>query len=347
MAVFSSCNEAVPSGHEHNFSGGWISDGSSHWKVCEGQDCQVRSGFSAHSFEENNDDPNNPVIICSTCGYIKKLEDHTHTYDRKFYSDSEHHWRRCTKMGCAEKKDIVAHVFGNPDVIQEPKRILKTDRCVDCGYSTVSVYDISSVIKDAGAWNVAFKTLDLSNYSARVIKRNSDNSVYNENSVAIADDGAYYCDSGKAEYYTVKNGKGFTTYQRSEYALNPTAPFVKLDNGSDSYYKTAMNNTYMHVSFENNFELFEYDLEKGEYVCNDDISATIYNADGTVSTRKIYCYDITVRMVDGKINYISMKYYFEEEGKDLYTRILTYYNIGMTNVKVPVEVVENSVLPLK
>ena len=345
--VFSSCKEQASVGHEHKFSEEWSKDESDHWKVCGEDGCQVRSSVAAHSFKEDNTDPNSPIVKCEICGYVKSVEDHSHIYGDEYYSNGESHWHRCTKSGCAQKKEIIPHAYGNPSIIQEPNRIIKTDSCVDCGYRTVSVYDISSVIKDSEAWNIAFKTLDLSNYSAKVIKIKNDKTEYNENSVAVADDGAYYCDNGKLEYYTVKNNGVFTTYQRVDYAIDRTAPFVKLSSTSDASYKAAKNGTYMHVSFEDNFEIFEYDLERGEYVCNDDIAATIYNADGSVMEREIYCYGITVRMVDGKINYISMNYYFAEEGRELYTRTLTYYNIGMTNVTLPQEIVENAITPLQ
>ena len=134
----------------------------------------------------------------------------------------------------------------------------------------------------------------------------------------------------------------FVTYRRMEYSYNLNTPFTKLTDETDYLYKGAKNNTFMHVSFEDNFELFSYDYEKGEYVCSEDISAITYKSDGTVDERKIYCYDITVRIVDGKINYISMNYYFEDEGRELYLRTLTYENIGMTVVKVPSEVVEGA-----
>ena len=338
-----SCLNNNSDGHEHDFSGVWNYDESNHWKSCGVDDCGRPSDVGTHSFAENIDDPENPVIKCTVCGYTKTVEDHPHTFSEGYSSSSEKHWHRCTKIGCAYKNDVVEHIYGNPDIAQSADRIFITDRCVDCGYSMVNVYDISSVIQDGDAWNLAFKTLDLSNYSAKATREKRDKTDYNENSVFIADDAAYYCDNGKLEYYTVNNDGIFTTYVRENYETDKTTPFRVLSNRTDQDYESAKIGTNMHVSFEDNFELFEYDLQKGEYVCQQEISAKIYNVDGTVSDEKIYCYDITVRIIDGKINYISMSYYFENEGRELYNRNLVYYNIGMTNVKIPADVIANAV----
>ena len=288
------------------------------------------------------DDPENPAIKCTVCGYIKPVEDHVHIFSEGYLSNATKHWHRCTKIGCNHKNDSTEHIYVYEEARYGNNKIFFPERCVDCGYSKVTVIEESTVIKDEDAWNRAFKTLDLSNYSGKATTESKDKTEYNENSVAIAGDAAYYCDNGILEYYTVNEDGVFTTYVRENYGTDTSVLFKKLSNRTNQDYNSAKNGTYMHVSFEGNFNYFEYVPQKGEYVCNQEIGAKIYNADGTEKEDRIYCYDITVRIIAGKISYISMKYYFESEGRDAYARTLVYYNIGMTAVKVPADVVKNA-----
>ena len=339
LSALTSCLEEDSGGHEHDFSGAWKSDENQHWKVCTDEDCNRASDVSSHSFAENMDDPENPAIKCTVCGYIKPVKDHEHEISEGYLSNASNHWHRCTEMGCNHKYDVIEHAYGNPDITQGNNRYFITERCVDCGHSKLKVYDISTTIKNDAEWNLAFATLELTNYSGKQTTESKDKKIYYENSVAIADDAAYYCDNGKLEYYTVNNDGVFTTYYRKDYEEG--APYIKLSNRTDEDYENAKLGTYMRGDFVDNFALFEYDVQKGEYVCSQDIRAEIYE-NGELSDEKVFCYDITVRIIGGKVSYISMKYYFEDEGKDAYTRTLVYYNIGMTAVKVPASVIASA-----
>ena len=341
LSALTSCLEEDSGGHEHDFSAAWISDENQHWKLCKGEDCNRTSDVSTHSFAENMDDPENPAIKCTVCGYIKAVDPHSHEFSEGYLSNATNHWHRCTEMGCNHKNDVIEHVYGNPEVKFANNRYFVTERCVDCGYSKVISDEISTTIQNEEEWRYAFNSLkleNLTNYSGKQTTESKDKKEYYENSVFIANDAAYYCDAGILEYYTVNNGGVFTTYYRGGEKYKSDDPFIMRSNQSNLNYEEAKKGTYMHGDFENNFELFEYDYQNGEYVCNQDIRAEIYEK-GKLSDKEVYCYDITVRIKNGEVNYISMKYYFKDQGKSAYTRTLVYYNIGMTSVKVPAEVI--------
>lgn len=335
LTMFASCDD-----HEHKFaSEKWASDSDYHWHPCEAKDgCKEKSGKAEHTFAPSVDKDGNPVNKCTVCGKtnnkVSTAPEHECAFAGEYQYSENFHWYPCTQEGCYETSGKAEHAYGNPDVTYGDGKIITKYTCVDCGYENVNEEKVDTVVDNAVSWNEMFKNFKLTNFTMDVFLTR-DGQTKNNHCV-VTESSAYYHIEDSTEFYTVRNDDGTcTTYYKY------SGGFEKLDNTSDEYLVGAQTETVIQVSFEENFEKFTYDPKTASYVCAEEIECVYYDFDGTVDGTLI-CYDNVVKITDGKISYIEAKYYMKGDEDRNYSFSFIYYNIGISAVTIPQDVIDGA-----
>ena len=336
--------------HDHVFDKNkWAKDSDYHWHPCTAEDdCSAMGDKEEHDFEVTLDENGNLVNVCTVCGArnskVSTAPEHEHTFAAEYQSSENFHWFPCTVEGCYEMDGKSEHVYGNPEVTYADKKITTKYICVDCGYEKVEEQEVKTEVDNAVSWNEAFKNFKLTNFSMIVEHKYSSGNTH-QNHCIVTDNAAYYCIPGSREFYTVKNADGTcSTYGRH----GSESVFAKMEDTSDSYLVGAQTETVLQISFEDNFDKFTYDKATASYVYEGEITSKYYAFDGTLYGDLI-CYDNVVKITDGKISYIEAKYYFpsdSEESRANDTASFVYYNIGVSEVEIPVAVIEGKEVAL-
>ena len=338
VAVLASCNT-----HEHVFAtDAWTFDDDYHWRACTAEEgCKEQSEKAEHDFEVIIGDDGNPVNSCKVCGAtntnVQTAPEHEHEFADEFSANNNFHWHACKVEGCYETPDKAEHAFGNPEVTYADKKIIIKRVCIDCAYEAIEEQEVETEVDNSVSWNEAFKNFKLTNFTMEVY---FDYSGYKHvNHCVVTDTAAYYCIPDAKEYYTVPNSDGtYTTYARS----GSENHFWKVSDNSNKWLIAAQTETVIQVSFEDNFDKFVYDEASGSYVCADPIGARAYMPNGE-DYMDMFCYNNVVKLTDGKISYIEAEYYFEESEKLTQKKSFKYYNIGISAVEVPRDVIDNAV----
>ncbi len=336
LTLCASCND-----HEHKFSASkWASDSDYHWHPCEAKDgCKEKGSKAEHTFAPSVDKDGNPVNRCTVCGKtndkVSTAPEHECSFTDTYQYSENFHWYPCTQEGCYEMKGKAEHAFGNPDVTYSDGKIITKYTCVDCKYENVTEEKVDTVVDNAVAWNEMFKNFKLTNFTMDVFFKSAD--YTRNNHCVVTESSAYYHIGGGREFYTVKNADNTcTTY------YNYDGGFRKLNDTSDAYLVGAQTETVIQVSFEENFEKFTYDAASGSYICNELIVCQYYGFDGTLNEDSLNCYESVVKIVDGKISYISAKYYIGDTKPESGESSFVYYNIGISAVTIPQEIIDNA-----
>lgn len=342
LLTFASCD--VPE-HEHTFADEWKSDADFHWHACTVEGCTAEDGKAAHTFEVTTDADGKPINKCTVCEAtntdVPTAPEHEHTFAETFSTSDNFHWYACTTEGCFETKDKTEHSFGNPEVTYEDGKITTKYVCVDCGFVKTEEQTVKTEVDDAVSWDEAFKNFELVNFTVEIrFESVKDPTKVHINNCVITEKDAYYHIPGSVEYYAVTNDDGTcSTYIRYG---EDDKPFMLLNDKSDEYLVGAQTETVIRVSFEQNFEKFTYDEATASYVTNEIIDAECFTSEGSVLA-VLHCYDSVVKITDGKISYIESKYYFDEEDLDEEIFSFKYYNIGISAVEIPQDVIDGAI----
>lgn len=338
MATLTACEE-----HEHVYdTTKFVSDEDFHWYACQEQACQARGAMDAHNFEKT---ANGLSLVCTICGKTVEANtagDHEHVAKSEWTQGSNYHWHACETAGCTERLDQEEHYFGDPKISQSANLIRRTYTCETCAYEKIEETEIDSVIDGEASWDQAFSNLELVNFSMFVYFYEA-GEVAHTNHCRVTETSAYYHIQDYTEFYTTQNDDQttYTTYYRE----HKESPFYLLDDTSNSYLVAAQTETIIKISYENYFDLFEYNEALGSYVYDGTVETIAYYPDGTPYPRQMYCYNNVIKVADGKISYIECDYYFEgdwEYNQDGNKASFIYYDIGMTTVTVPLEVKKNA-----
>lgn len=98
----------VGCGHEHTFVSDWSSDAENHWHLCDAEDCEEKSEFSAHTFgewqvtvEATETSKGTRVKTCTVCSYevSEVINELTHVHSMKHVEAKE---ANCTTEGNIE-----------------------------------------------------------------------------------------------------------------------------------------------------------------------------------------------------------------------------------------------------
>lgn len=338
LTMFASCND-----HEHKFaSQKWASDSDYHWHPCEAKTgCKEKGSKAEHTFAPSVDKDGNPVNKCTVCGKtndkVSTAPEHECAFSDKYQHSENFHWYPCTQEGCYEMNGKAEHAYGNPEVTYEDGKIITKYTCVDCGYEKVNEEKVDTVVDNAVAWNEMFKNFKLTNFTMDVFLTR-DGQTKNNHCV-VTESSAYYHIEGSTEFYTVKNDDDTcTTYYKN---FDNEGRFEKLKDTSNEYLVGAQTEPVIQVSFEENFEKFTYDSKTASYVCKEEIECIYYDFKGTENGTLI-CYDNVVKITDGKISYIEAKYYMKGDEERDYDYSFIYYNIGISAVTIPQDVIDGA-----
>ena len=348
-------------GHEHEFSADkWEMDMDYHWRPCvASDDCGEQGSKGAHEFEPVTAEDGTVIAACKVCGatdeILTNLEngtdgedgsettvtvlEHDHVYKEDLSADERYHWYGCQTEGCGAQKEKNGHAFGNPEVTYGDNQLTVKKVCVDCGYEKITKEEVKTEVDNAVSWDNAFKNFKLKNFTMDVYFKSPN--YTHTNHCVVTDDRAFYSIPGSNEFYTFSNGDGtYTTYCMA-YDINS---YVKMEDTSNSYLIGAQTETVIQVSFESNFDKFTYDEATASYVSKETIACEFYHFDGTPYGETLYCYDSTVKLTNGTISSIEAKYYIGEPNPEGYEQYFKYYNIGITALEIPQEVIDGSIL---
>ena len=126
----------------HNLANGWMSDNSSHWRVCQ-NDSTERINYALHNWDSGHvekpatcKEEGIALYTCTVCGKsitrsIAKIE---HVKSKDWEADANSHWRTC--QICGEKFETASHTLGEAQVTKEPTCIedgVSVRQCSVCG----------------------------------------------------------------------------------------------------------------------------------------------------------------------------------------------------------------------
>lgn len=338
-ATLAACEE-----HEHVYdTSQFIADEDYHWYACQEPACQMRGAMDAHNFEKT---ANGLSLVCTVCGKTVAANtagEHDHVAAEEWTQGSNYHWHACEVSGCTERIDEQEHYFADPVIVQSANMIRRTYTCETCGYEKIEETEIDSVIDGEASWDQAFSNLEMVNFSMYVRFYRA-GALEHTNHCRVTETSVYYNIEGFTEFYSVQNDDEttYTTYYRD----SSRNPFSLLDNTTDAYLVSAQTETMLKISYESYFDLFEYDETLGAYVYDGTVETVAYLPDGTPYPEQMYCYNNVVKVADGKISYIECDYYFEGDFEYMGEgdrASFVYYDIGMTSVTIPLDVIENAI----
>ena len=338
---------------KHEFATEFSFDDSYHFRKCTEDGCEEVTDKAEHDLEVVKDGENT-LLKCSGCGYSKEynIEEHEHDFNDEWENNENYHWHACSFEGCMEREDKAEHAFGNPEITYTSESATKKYTCVDCGFEKTETITIETIVSNENAWKDAFANLALINYSMRVdFTRTYDGETFVEsNECHIAEDGAYVKWAGGSEYYLMKNENGtFSNYQsidKYENGERILLGWVELDDNTDHNYKDIVTQSVLPFTVEENYNNFEYNEETGSYLSTEEMTFPLYKIDQN-GEQQIYAtmiaFNAEVRVVDGKIAYISSEYRFPEKEDSNIKYSFVYWNIGSSEVALPLEVSENAI----
>lgn len=318
--------------HEHEASRKYASNETHHWHTCKVDGCDEKLEREKHTMEDN---------FCTVCGYEGKgstAPEHEHEYKDEYKYNETAHWQVCIVEGCYEKGNLKEHKFSNPDITYEDQLMVIEKHCLTCNYQIIEEHVVESTVDSAVEWNQMFQSFKLTNFSMNVCFLKDDNQNWIvQNHCEVDNNAGYYNLDNRNVFYTEKVSEGVYTTFKLDYENNR---FVKLNDTSDTYYKGVSTEAVLQISFADNYENFTYNKDNGTYECAEMLKAEYFSFEGE-SVGFLYCFNIVITVVDGKINTISADYTFEDDRDEI--NHFEYYNIGTTIVKIPDSIITNAV----
>ena len=247
------------------------------------------------------------------------------------------------------------HQFGNPEVTYTDNTVTFVYICVNCGAKKTETQTVDTTVDNAVSWDQTFQNFKLTNFTMKVYIGGRTNPEQ-VNHCIVTDDAVYYHLARAVEYYAIKKADSSYILYYSEYDYIPNSdnhyskqPFYYVTGDfAEECLEGAKIETVLQISFAENFNKFTYDSATATYRASELIAAKYYSQTG-IEIGTIYCYNNEVKIVNGMISSISCDYLFPE-GDEAPTipetpeYSLDYYNIGVSQVSVPEEIVNNATL---
>ncbi len=127
---------ADDSEHTHDYSSGWKTTETHHWKKCSVDDCDSVVATSEHNFLEGTDIGNgNAKYICSVCFYEKIT--HEHKNSSEYTNDENYHWNECIYEGCNNYGTKTEHSYGQGTLKNDG---LIHSLCTVCSYEKTETH---------------------------------------------------------------------------------------------------------------------------------------------------------------------------------------------------------------
>ena len=226
------------------------------------------------------------------------------------------------------------HDYGNPEVSYTDGLLVLVYTCVDCGHIKRIEQVVDSQINNAVEWNQLFENFTLNNFSLKIYGGGREN-PYQINESIVTEDAVYMHMPGGDENYAVKVDDYYIVYT-FDYDNNSFSTVT--GDVAKNYFVGMKNESILQISFSNNFDKFTYNPATATYYCAETIPATYFDENGEVAGT-LYCFNNEIKVVDGKISYISCDYEINLE-EEFYSFI--YYNIGLSEVVVPQSVIDGN-----
>lgn len=332
--------------HEHVYSSEWSQNEDYHWHNCTVENCGETSDKGAHAFEEQETDDDTLIKKCSVCGYAieDKSAPHEHVFSEEWGKNEDFHWHSCLVEGCLVQSDKEEHLFGNPEITQTDSLIITKYTCVSCGFEKTESFTVETIVENPEQWDKIFEEIELVNYSLKVTFAPKDGSESTYKECHIDENGAYIYScwfSGQAECYYIKKDNG----EFDNYVSVNGSPWEKMSDTSSFGYDNIVTQATLPFTLEDNFDKFAYSEESGSYLSNEELLIDFYTLidNEKIKLGTLAAFNVEVKVVDGKISYISSEYYFPpelntESYNDDINYSFIYWNIGRTKVVVPPEV---------
>ena len=371
VMLFASCDEA-PDAHRHSFAQEWSSDTRYHWQECTAEGCGEQRERGTHDIVTETDGEGKNQKVCGICGYVSQVApDHEHTFEVRFneeakaerfcgrcgyVSDEEivapehehtfsdkldandrYHWYVCTAKDCYETHGRAEHSFGNPETEYADGVMTVIYTCLDCEYVRRDVREVDTTVEDAAEWDNIFENFTLTDFSMYVYTRTEPVLDRGTERFVVTENAVYYCLPDIHEFYSFKNGDGsYSGYGMAQFDQR----FVRLSaEEAEKNFAGAIVETAIDVSFEDDFDKFTYDAASAAYISDKLMAGMYYDFDGNPNSM-IYLHSSKVRIVDGKVSYISCEFsYGDPNGL---RRTFTYFNIGMSKVDIPQSVIDQA-----
>ena len=343
-------SEESSAAHEHDFVTEWSKDETNHWHACNGE-CEEISDVGEHTYDESTDEEGKITKICTVCHHtVIIVPEHEHTYEGEWTFDENGHWKTCDTEDCGEK------LTAEHNLLQESTHgadyIETKYTCDVCGYTKTDRITIETAVPDEKTWIDAFNELTYTNYTANVYFGEGEYAINNK--VSINETSGYFLmdysmiDGLYVEYYTELQSDGsYVTYGRTSKNGN----YMLLNDKTNYYYLEIISQSLMILKYDEHYEAFTYNEEKGTYFC-EEIIESIYNPDQESEeySSKLYCKNTEIKVADGKVLSIQADYvvwypeFMEKEypTEEDFQSVIIYDQIGLTIITIPTAVKENA-----
>ncbi|MBQ9759848.1 MAG: hypothetical protein IJW16_00705 [Clostridia bacterium] len=196
------------------------------------------------------------IYACTDCGETK-TETHAHSFSTDWTSDAAQHWHACTAVGCSERKDNAAHVWGEPVTVLQPTSSTEGKKeysCTVCQRTRQeSIAPLPAKMAEAD-WIAAF---DLENV------RIDCHYTVSEEWEGIADEESVYLVDG--ELVVIRDADGDTYVDRTALAgLDFSAFYDQFDHHGEGVYKSAFVSLEDALGTLDDVEIF---FENGKIAC--------------------------------------------------------------------------------
>ena len=206
----------------------------------------------------------------------------------------------------------------------------------------------SSTPVDEQGWRNAFSTMEYSNLTMIINTQNNGEEELETNKIYISEDGMYVSKANGAYLgYYMKNQDGtfdnYAYFEEEQTNFAAARQWTKLYNDSSLYYDFEVEELWV-FDFSESFDAFVYDEAKDAYVCDKEISSSIFvMCEGEkypISEITVKSAEITIS--DGKLVKINCNFTMENHAGVCDVSV-SIYDIGTTVVSVPADVLENAV----
>lgn len=319
--------------HQHSFSAEWTYDAENHWNACLATaGCSERANATPHDFEVSVNSDGKTYSVCKTCGYHKGAEiepgAHNHTFSDTYSSDTTMHWRECTASDCNQTTGASAHKYNSPKRTYFDGKLTTVGICEDCGFELTVTQDAKGGVISENHWRFVFERFSLTNFTVHIYISDTG---YEEHTVCIVtENGIYQEIDGYKKAYIVKNDGVWVGYQKT-YLANKFGTMKPDQSELEMVYESVCESATLTIPFLDNYDKFTYDARTGTFTSTEVLVAT-YVDSGDVE--EIYCYNISVQIVNDKVISISADYRFSESA-DTESYRFVYESIGISSVNVP------------
>lgn len=272
------------------------------------------------------------LITTTSC----TISSHTHNYSDKYQYNDETHWKNCQQDKCLSTTIKENHAYSTLQSNLNGKILTLKKKCV-CGHETIEQKEYNPLINSSDEWNLIFQSLNLTNYSLVMTDVYTHDVPISDIKFNKIEDTIMLSYLNQNPNYVIKSSN--ETYNFYEY--DNIKGYYLVTEAPDEYYKRLLDMFTICISLVDCFDKFIYEESTGIYKCQETINAYLGNDED--NRLQIYLYNLEIEFVDGKIFSIKSDFTDKKESIDIANKLhFNYYNIGITEIAIPNEVIENA-----